>query len=180
MQRSVRFGAHRYVHLGVELVMWLHHRAHTEGFTLVEIAIGLVIVASLMSIALVSFRGAQRNADRDTAKLMAARLLLPEQSHFADWNYFTPNTSDLSHIPEGVTIKVAPAASTSTKEISVAVGDAGTLVMAVYAPEADVCVYKSVTSAGALSDGVLGTPTPCNAALALPAGESLSQPAPRP
>jgi len=147
-----------------------------RGWTLVELAVTMVILAVLSAAIATSYQSFMNNKNDSAVRTLLDRVVLMEQQASTTWDHYTPYAVDLNNVGSDLTIVENAGPALDATQVSVIVGENGTLGLAARS-QTGTCFLVSVTNA--LDEGgpqrtdsspVLDV---CTATAALPAGEGV-------
>lgn len=147
-----------------------------RGFSLVELVVTLVVLGILAVMGTFAYGSIRKSASNTQASSNADRVAVVQQTIARDWGKYSPYGKDIVNVGADLTFSENGAASTGPSNVSMVVGRAGNLGIAVKDDAGDCRFYRV---AGLLANGakteVTGKPSsaPCNGKEALEAGEQL-------
>jgi type IV pilus assembly protein PilA len=136
-------------------------RKADEGFTLIELAVVILIIGILLLLAIPSFLTVKKKAQDKAAQSSLKVLLTDAKSIYGDNNSYTSaDATGLTGAEPGYTVKVGSAASSGPKDISIT-ATATTWTAAALA-QSQNCFFISDSDASGTTFG-RGPATNCNA-----------------
>lgn len=138
-----------------------------RAYTVTELAVVIFVLAVLGSIAYGVFGGASAKQRSGSATAVLANVIVAQQQLYSDYSSYTSFGQDLLMAGAGVDL-LAQAPSTSGDEVSMAVGSAGSLGLAVRvsADECRVVRVAPLSSGGAQAAVPVDSAELCRAELA--------------
>ena len=158
--------------------MYLSKLGKSRAFTLIELAITLLIAGIIAGIAIFAYQSLQRNVAAGEAAALADRVVMVQTLVARDWGTFSPYGNDLKQVGGDVIFVEHPGASTKKDEVSIAVSNRGYLGIAIMGGD-DQChryYVDSVLGRGVKTE-VTGLPTSarCTGAISLPSGQTATE-----
>jgi len=153
-----------------------HYRRRNSkrGFSMMELAISLTIVTVLSAVAIGGYaKVMDANGDVQSSSY-ADRVIFANQTVFRGWGSYTPYGQDLKDLGPDLTVLENGKASTTSSEVSIAVGESGNLGVATRS-DSGTCTYLLVGPvAGGGDKKVVTRPgtTPCSGVEALDPGDT--------
>jgi type II secretory pathway pseudopilin PulG len=151
-------------------------RVRLRAFTLIELAVVLVIIFILAGVALATFTVITNRANNQDAMTLLQRATVVEQQQSNSWGVYSPYGKDLTATGQEVTYAENGSPSLKETQVSVAVGSKGNLGLAVQS-RTGTCFYVRVApliTGGAVTDVTAPDSAPCSGTEALDDGEVLT------
>lgn len=134
----------RYSHHQPTQPRTLHTRGfNTRGFTLIEVIIVFVLMAMLAYILVINLQGSARRGDDTLAASSLDHVTLVEQSYAASRGRYTSWPPSLA-LTEDIRAVTGP--STGPEAVSIAVGESGSLGVAVRSDGNNICYGRYLSS----------------------------------
>lgn len=147
-------------------------RRQRRGFTMLEVVATFVLLGILAALATSGLSRAIARSDDAAAAASLDRVLLSQRTFANAFGEYASLPTDLRDLGRDVVVLADPTPSTGSTEISIAVGEDGTLGVAVQS-KTGTCIVRKVTP---LSAGSEASVVPadggglCNGSRALPEG----------
>lgn len=160
-------------------------RVVARAFTLAELMVVLLVLSILAGLAGLSYSGTENDLFGSNAKSVVSTVAQAEQRFAVDYGTYTSYGPDLSSlVNRGITL--TNSASTGAFNVSLALGNDGTLGIAVQASGSGGCESAQVAplsaagvtpaNAGALTATTIPAGTACTGENALPSGDTAQTP----
>lgn len=162
-----------------------------RAFTLLETVVVLVLLGILAGMVVGGFGAFSERSKDTTAQATIDRTLTAERAFANSFGSYTNHPNDLLDLDRDVDVVASPAQSTAGNMVSIAVGDKGTLGLAVESESGKCFLYTAapietgflapsepgIDAAGEKSEAPAGAP--CNGAEAIPTGEGVTVETPK-
>lgn len=145
-----------------------------KGFTLLEIVVTLVLLGIISGIGVTGTRAFLGRTSDSQAVATLDRVVLAQQSFANSFGGYASLPDDLTRLVRDTSLVSSPQVSDDPEVVSLAVGENGTLGLAVRS-NSGMCYLRSITAlnVGAQTvDAEAGEDQACNGAEALPNGEA--------
>jgi len=106
-------------------------RRHRCGFTLVETVVVLVLVGVLVLLGMFGYRSIRKATDAAAASALSDRVAAVQDSIARDWGRYSPYAGDITAVGSDIRFAENGTPATSAEPVSMVVGVAGTLGLAV-------------------------------------------------
>jgi type IV pilus assembly protein PilA len=133
------------------------------GFTLIELMVVVLIIASLIAIAIPTFLGARQRAQDRAAQSNLRNALTAEKTYYTDSQAYTTATASVKSIEPSLTFSTAAAATQGTVSVVVS-STSGTLndIVTLGTQSASgTCFYIKDVASGATAGTFYGSDTTC-------------------